>query len=338
MNKFFKILITILVVLLIAFLLVSFLSPKQLKVKQELSVDAPVSVCFNLVNDLSKWPLWSPWEKLDSNVVHSYTDKTYGVGAKWTWKGNEKMGEGAQTIVASAQNDSIRMALEFSGVDGESYSNWQFDRSGDQTLISWDFVGSETPFLFRIFNLIMKGALKKSYKEGLSKLKAIAEKRSNEKIYRGYTVSETIQEEKYYIMRRKEVDFKNMQQFYAQNLGALFAKVQSAGIEMKGMPSGLFFEYDELRKIADMAAAIPLSEPAEFKDADAYTVPSGRAVQVDYMGDYSGLSEAHTAIDEYLKDYELLHIYPVIEEYKTDPGQESDPSKWLTRITYYIQE
>jgi len=27
---------------------------------------------------------------------------------------------------------------------------------------------------------------------------------------------------------------------------------------------------------------------------------------------------------------------PVVEEYITDPGEEPDPEKWLTRITYYF--
>ena len=34
--------------------------------------------------------------------------------------------------------------------------------------------------------------------------------------------------------------------------------------------------------------------------------------------------------------YGLLSDVPAVEEYLTDPGQEKDPSKWLTRITYYI--
>jgi len=66
------------------------------------------------------------------------------------------------------------------------------------------------------------------------------------------------------------------------------------------------------------------------------TVSEGRALQVDYYGDSSKSSEAHYAIDEYMKDYGLLNDPPIIEENVTDVTQEKDPNKWLTRITYYI--
>ncbi len=338
MNKYLKILIAILVSLLVLIILVSYFAPKQLIVKESIKIEAPAVITYNLVNDYSKWPLWSPWEKLDTNIVHSYTDKSYGVGAKWSWKGNEKVGEGSQTILASEESKSIKMSLEFNGVDGEAISNWTFNESDNTTEVSWDFESPETPFFFKAFNLLMKGALTDSYKEGLNNLKKISEERYNEKIYRGMKIEEVQPDEKYFIIRRQEVSFEDMQQFYAQNLGALFARVQTAGLEMQGMPCGLYYKWDELRGVTDMAAGIPLAEAADFDDYDSLTIPSGRAIQIDYYGDYEGLAEPHTAIDEYMKDYGLLNNPPMIEEYLTDPGEESDPSKWLTRILYYIQE
>lgn len=338
MNKYIKYLIGFLVFLLLAYILLAVLSPKKLVLKESTKIEAPASVCFNLVNDLQKWSLWSPWQKLDTSAVHTYSDKSYGTGAQWTWKGNKNMGEGTQTIVESKANEMLKMSLEFKGYDDLAYNTWNFEQEKKNTKVSWDFEGSNTSFFMRPLNLLMKGALKKSYREGLSQLREISEKRANEKVYRGFKIEELQLDEKHYILRRKEVSFDNMQQFYSQNLGALFAKVQEASLTMNGMPSGLYFKWDELRNVADMAAAIPISEVVDLKDADTYTIPTGRAVQIDYYGDYENLAEPHTAIDEYLKDYSLHQNPPVVEEYLTDPGEESDPSKWLTRIIYYIQQ
>ena len=151
-------------------------------------------------------------------------------------------------------------------------------------------------------------------------------------------MNEVLLDDRYYIMNRQEVAFENMQQFYAQNLGSLFGKLQKAGIDMKGMPSGLFFKYDEKAGKTDMAASIPIAEPVDIKGATSLTIPSGRAIQVDFYGDYHNLGDAHNAIAEYMLDFGLLNNSPVVEEYMTDPGEEPDPSKWLTKVTYYLSQ
>lgn len=336
MKKFLKILIGILVAIVLLLILAMVLAPKNLKINESIEIDAPAEIAFNMVNDLERWTLWSPWSELDPEAVYTYSDNTVGVGARFNWKGNEDVGEGSQTIIASSKPDSIRLALTFNGWDGESYSTWKFNDGGNKTKVSWDFEGSDTPFPFRPFNLIMKGPLKKSYRKGLENLKSVVEKRYNKKEYRGFKIQELEIEEKHYILRRQEVSFENMQQFYAQNLGALFSKVQEEGLEMDGMPTGLYFKWDPTAQKTDMAAAIPISEDVEVKDAGSLTIPQGRAIVIDFLGDYSGLEKAHMAMDEYMQDYGLFNNFPVVEEYVTDPGEQPDPEKWLTKIRYYI--
>jgi effector-binding domain-containing protein len=155
-------------------------------------------------------------------------------------------------------------------------------------------------------------------------------------MYRGYEIKEVDIEKRYFVMKRKEVSFDNIQQFYAQNLGSLFGSIQSVGLEMKGMPCGLYFSYDEIAQKTDMAAAIPVKKDIRIDGVANHTIPAGKAIQLDYRGDYNNLSLAHTAIDEYMKDRSLFTNPPVVEEYITDPGQEEDPEQWLTKISYYI--
>lgn len=336
MKKAVRILIYILIALVLLAVLLMAISPKNLKVKATESIHAPADVCYNLVNDLDRWMLWSPWVELDSTAAYDFSEKTEGVGARVHWKGNDNVGEGWQTITASSRPDSVVMSLEFKGWDGLSSTDFQFQKVEDNTLVTWTFEGADTPFLFRIFNLLNKSSLQKSHQKGLKNLKNIAENRANKKIYRGFEIKETELPEKHYVYNRKEVAMENIQQFYTQNLGALFGLVQKENLELDGMPSGLYFSWNEKLKRTDMAAAIPIKEDIELKDANTLNLPPGRAIQLDYYGDYSGLEKAHTAIDEYMNDYGLLPGSPVVEEYITDPGNQPDPSEWLTRISYYI--
>ena len=339
MKKFLKILIFILVLLLILAIVLMFVSPAQLKLQQTKTLEGPPNMAYNVVNDFSTWESWSPWAKMDPDAVNTYTEKTSGVGAVWKWKGDPKsVGEGSQKIVESKEGEKIRTELEFVGWDGLSYSDWIFEKAGDKTKATWTSEVAETPFYMRPINLFMKGGLKKTYAEGLTNLDGLLKKRVEEKVYRGYKINEIDLPEKHYVINRAEIKIENIQQFYTQNLGALFGKLQGSNIEMDGMPSGLFFKWNQTSETTDMAASIPVKEEVAIKGASSYTIPAGKALRIDFYGDYSKTANAHYALDDYMRDYGLLNNPPMVEEYVTDPTEEKDPEKWLTKITYYIAE
>ena len=338
MKKFLKILIFILVAILVIVLLAMSLAPKKMTLAESTTIAAPSNMVYNMVNDFKKWDDWSPWKDLDPNVVNTFSEKTEGAGASWSWKGNAEVGEGTQKIVESEKGKSIKTSLEFNGFDGISYSDWTFEPDGDKTKVTWDFDGAESPFFLRPFNWLMKGTLKESYALGLSRIKEIAENRAANKEYRGYKINEITLGDKHYLTARQEVEMSNIQQFYSRNLPALFTAAQKAGCEMDGMPGGLYYKWDEVNGTTDMAASIPIKEPKSVKGTSLVTIPGGRALQIDYYGDNAESAKAHYAMDDYMKDYGILNNVPIVEEYVTDPTTEKDPSKWLTKITYYIPE
>ncbi|NNK90613.1 MAG: hypothetical protein HKO89_08410 [Saprospiraceae bacterium] len=338
LKKLVRYMIIILIVFLVLAITFMALSPKNMYFKTSTSVDAPPHLVYNMVNNLEKWELWSPVNELDPEVTHSFSDNPVGPGAKWTWKGNDKVGEGTREIVASSEGESVRTRIEFNGWDKESFGQWTFVPDGKKTRVSWAFEGGDTAFPFRPFNVLMKRGYRKTYEKGLNTLKDLVEKRANEKIYNGFKIEELVATEKHYLMNRQEVKLENIQQFYAQNLGSLFMKAQKAKLDVDGMPSGLFWNMDDNASTIDMAAGIPLKEESNIAGAQMLTIPERAIRQINYYGDYSGIAKAHQSMKDYLKDYNLFVDYPVIEEYVTDPGQEKDPSKWQTKISYYISE
>lgn len=337
-KKLLRYLIIILVVFLVLVVAFMFLSPKNMTFETSQTIKAPPHMVYNMVSNLEKWELWSPVKDLDPEAIHSYSDNPVGPGAKWNWKGNDKIGEGTREIVAATEGESIRTRIEFHGWDKESFDQWTFVPDGKETKVTWAFEGGDTAFPFRPFNVLMKRGYKKTYKNGLATLKELVEKRAIEKVYNGFKIEELIVDEKHYLINRQEVQLENIQQFYTQNLGALFLKAQQGNLTMDGMPSGLFWTMDNDASTIDMAAGIPVKEEANVEGAQMLTIPENQVLQINFYGDYSGISKAHEAMDDYLKDYNLFRNFPVIEEYVTDPGQEKDPSKWLTKINYYISE
>lgn len=336
--KILKYLVLPLLLLVGIYCILCAVGPKNLNVERSTEIEAPKQAVFNLVNNIESWEKWSSWNLRDSAMVITYPGKVEGVGAKSEWI-SEQEGNGTQEIVESIPGQKVRTKLVFDGWDEPSHANFTLQESGNKTKASWSMESSELPFLMRGMMMVMgmKGDIKNNYDESLGNLKQLVETRVNDKVYNGYTINDINLPEKHYVYNRQEVAMDRVQQFYSRNLGALFSKVQNAGISMDaGMPCGLFYSFNEKNQTADMAAAIPTKESLIIPDASSVTLPAKRAIQVDYYGDYDNTVKAHDAIEAFLKDNGLFNDYPVIEEYVTDPTEVKDPDKWLTKVTYYV--
>lgn len=319
--------------LLLLFLILGIFMPKDLVVEKSKTINAPANYLYNIVNDFKTNPDWNPWVQEDPDMKLSYGTKTQGTGATYSWS-SEKMGNGKVAYTSTEQDKAINALLEFEGMSPSTYGLTFTPEGNNRTKVIWT-MNTRMGFPYNVFGPFFKYTIKKSYKKGLDNLEVLAKVRMNEGKYDGYTIKETMLEERKYIMSRSEVAVADIQKFYTQNLGAIFKKVQDEGLTMNGMPCGLFYKYDALEGQADMAAAIPVSTTKDIQGLNSVTLPKQQALQVEYYGDYANLQNAHRAMASYMRDRNLLSNPPMIEEYVTDPIKEKDPAKWLTNITYY---
>jgi len=335
--KYLKWIFGILALLILVFVLLCFLGPKKLDFDNSLKMKAGAPQVYQLVNNLKNWESWNDWSKVDTTMVMTYPGKIEGVGAMYNWKGDISSA-GSYEIIEAEKNKRIKSKMMFEGFDGYTNGEWTFTPDGKDLDVNWKIVNKdEIPFMYRGMLLVTgrKGKVNKQYKRSLENIKAIAEQRAKG-IYNGYKINNVQLEDKYFITKRAKVDMNNITNFYARNLPAIASKVGQSGIEMDGMPCGLFYSWDTVNKQTDMAAAIPTKSEVAIKGFSSVKLPGKKAVQVDYYGDYDGTVKGHDAISAYLVDQGFFNDYPVIEQYITDPSTESDASKWLTKITYYI--
>ena len=89
----FKKLLLVILVAVAAFLGYASTLSDSMHVSRSATIAASPAVVHDLVNDLHKWPSWSPWEKLDPAMKHSYEGPGAGMGAASSWVGNSKAGE-----------------------------------------------------------------------------------------------------------------------------------------------------------------------------------------------------------------------------------------------------
>lgn len=173
---FTKILI-VLAVLVVALVVVVSLQPSEFRVTRSATMAAPPSAAFAQVNDFHKWEAWSPWAKLDPSMKTTHEGPQSGIGASYSWVGNNQVGEGRMTILDSRPDQQVRIKLEFfKPFAGISESDFTFKPEGDQTAVTWTMTGRNN-FMAKAMHLVMNmdKMVGGQFEQGLASIKSIVE-------------------------------------------------------------------------------------------------------------------------------------------------------------------
>lgn len=304
------------------------------RIERSMDIEAPRETVFEQVRYFKNFTNWSPWHFMDPAMAITIegTDGEVGTVYKWNSK-NEKVGVGYQKVTALTPV-RIDFEVDFGLEPSPSY----FTVEGDSlmTKITW-IMDMHLPFLMRAGGMLtdINTYVGQDYENGLSNLKRYCEA-LNPKKYRGYKVLETKRDTSYYAILRQELEFQNIPKFFEDSMAFVIQAAQKTGAKMTGAPCGLFWSFDTVALKTDMALAIPLDKKVKPVPGIQIIEIGGKALVVDFLGDFAKTAEAHGALDDYMADKNLQFLPPAIEEYLTDPAQEPDTAKWLTRIIYLV--
>jgi hypothetical protein len=172
-----KIILIALAVIIVAFVIVVALQPKEFRVARSATMSAPPSAVFAQVNDFHKWQPWNPWGKIDPAMKQTYEGAPAGVGAIYTWVGNNEVGEGRMTITESRPSELIGVKLEFfKPFAATNTAEFTFKPEGNQTAVTWSMFG-EKNFMAKAIHLFisMDKMIGGQFEKGLADMKAVAE-------------------------------------------------------------------------------------------------------------------------------------------------------------------
>ncbi|MCU0877197.1 MAG: SRPBCC family protein [Pirellulaceae bacterium] len=165
------------VLLIVVFIVVVAMQPSDFRILRRKQIAAPAATVFAHLNELMKWQAWSPWENLDPNLKRTYEGPPVGEGAKYSWSGNSKVGEGRMTIVDSRPDELVRIRLEFiRPFQATNTSEFALESIENQTVVTWSMTGKNT-FMGKAFGLVMNmdKLIGADFEKGLTRLKSIAE-------------------------------------------------------------------------------------------------------------------------------------------------------------------
>lgn len=146
-------------------------------VQRSATIDAPPELVYAHIVDFRRWAGWSPWEEMDPGMEKKYSGSDAGIGAKYAWSGNRKVGEGSMEVTDAKEHSSIQIALDFlKPFKASNTTVFTLHPEGDGTSVTWAMTGRKT-FMTRVMGLFksMDSMMGPDFEKGLDKLKAVAE-------------------------------------------------------------------------------------------------------------------------------------------------------------------
>ena len=128
-----------------------------------------------LIDDFREWQRWSPWEELDPDMERTFAGPAAGVGSRYAWKGNNKVGEGSMEITASVPAQ-VDIALEFlKPLKASNQTTFLLQPEGDATRVTWRMSGQRNPLMTLLGKVFFDRRIAQDFDKGLTRLKAAAE-------------------------------------------------------------------------------------------------------------------------------------------------------------------
>ncbi len=330
--KFLKILGILIIVLLLGYSGYMATLDGKYDVSRSVEISSDPNSVYGIVSDLETWPEWSVWYLNDSTMTATYGEQTTGEGASYSWT-SDNSGTGTLTIMSADPGKSITTKIEFEGM-GTSDGYWTFEEKDGGTYLTWGFKG-EMPFFFRPMAAGMDIALGPDFEAGLENIREMAEAGDSE----FFTMDAMTFESRQYMGVTLEGKISEMNSDvyangYAQIMEYLGGPDKAVG-SISGPPFAIFHTWEPEQDLYIMELAIPaitdLPGNETVVKGQSY---EGTAIFIDHYGPYDQTGNAHEDIAEFIELNGYQYNGSPMEVYVTDPMEEPDTTKWLTKVIY----
>jgi uncharacterized protein YndB with AHSA1/START domain len=123
-----------------------------------------------MLTDLRQWITWNPWDELEPTSHKEYSEPATGVGAWYTWEG-EEVGAGRMEIASITATEVIYDLAFTAPFEDEGVVTITMAPEGESTRVTWSMHGNQS-YVGKIFALFvdMDAMLGADFERGLSNL------------------------------------------------------------------------------------------------------------------------------------------------------------------------
>ncbi|WP_313807054.1 SRPBCC family protein [Flavobacterium sp.] len=295
---------------------------------------------FEYVDEYRNWENWGPWAKEDPSMQYTYSSKTKGEGASYSWTGKD--GDGKMNTVKTITNDSIFQKISFED-STPSDVIWGFEKVNGGTKVTWRMKG-EMDFMMKAFAMFSGGAEKMMapmFEEGLNNIDTKLVKEINN--YKVEVHGLVRKPGENYIKQSLTCKITSL----SHNMGVLMRNItkfaEDNNIKVTGAPFAIYNTYNEATGITSFSVCLPVEQEiftSEGSDISGGKFGSYLALKTTLKGDYSHSKKAwDKAYEEITKKHWVENpTGKYLEVYKVGLKQTPRPSEWVTEIYIPIVE
>lgn len=169
--------ISLVIGVVIGFVIIAARQSSDYRMSRNALINATPATLFEHVNNLQKWPAWSPWAKMDPEAKITFAGPEAGKDAQMSWEG-KKTGIGTMTVVESIPGERVTFRLDFKKpMIFTQSTEFGFAPEGGKTRVFWS-MQCTSPLFNRLMGLAMNcdKMICKQFDAGLKNLQDIVEK------------------------------------------------------------------------------------------------------------------------------------------------------------------
>lgn len=126
-----------------------------------------------------------------------------------------------------------------------------------------------------------------------------------------------------------------------KTMGELFAELMAfaarKGVQLSGPPFAMYHSWDDHKTDMEVGFPLPLEIGGEGR-VRGTVIPGGRALVGHHVGPYERLVESYGKMQAWAGMRGLRLAPRMWEVYLTDPQQEKDPGKYVTKLFWPLEE
>ncbi len=142
---------------------------------------------------------------------------------------------------------------------------------------------------------------------------------------------------KTFITHRETVSFDKLPDFFTRQFNAIYGAIEREGLQVEASPCAIYYNIDEQKKEADLAAAVPVQGTInkEIEGFEKMVIPASNAFKAIHKGSFDTMSPTYEAMEKKLQESGRARRY-VIEEFLSDLEVEKNPGQWVTNVYYVL--
>lgn len=136
---------------------------------------------------------------------------------------------------------------------------------------------------------------------------------------------------------RSVVSFDELQQFFGTSFERVADEMARVGMQATGAPTSVYFGSGA--NGVDVLAGFPVSRAPASTSASTLnttTIPAGRAATIVHRGSFENVGVTYSELHDWMTSQKLGEPGLMIEQYLVGPASGTNPSEWMTQVTYYV--